>query len=255
MALTDAQQKRKDAKRARRAARRKLEERVRYTKESPLLLKGSITRTETHATHWRHLERPLRAVLKGVPKAGTSKEARKRAKEIRVAIMLAGLAIILWGGSLHTALLGCIVAIVGSALPMAHATHMRWEQRARSMSAGRVTTIEVEVDIRFDGRGVSVMDEQTSLRRVLTRDGAAQMTMRRVNEYAALNLVPTEGGRSAQLWFVAKNGTERRVDPEQLRQADPGGVDMPVTVSGEALMALHEALRSDEMPPWGAAPD
>ncbi len=251
--VREEQRRKREAKRRKKQQKREERERrkrVRYTKEAPLTCAGWIqTRTEKPSA-LRFLQRPMAALgelIGGLPTAPVSSQGRKRVREGRVAVMVVGLAIAVWGGTAPTAVLGCVIAMLANALPMQHATQMRWKSRLGRVGAGRTRTSRTPVEIVFDGRGVSVIAAGETLRRVLTHEGQYSMKVRRVEDRLALGVLPPSGGKATQLWFLTEIAPEVPVNPDAVTRLEAKKVDTPVGVDSQTFLALHEGIRPDSV--------
>ncbi len=240
--MTDDRERKRakrEAKRRRREERRQREARVRYSKAEPLELAGTIEEVTHSDTSLAALRGPLSSLLQLIPTTPTSTGSRKRANELRIAAALVGAAIALVAALPIVRMLGCLLLILAGTLPMSPGTRLKWVQRAETVGRSRATTTRAAVAIVYDGRGVSVLRDSKTVRRVRDADRDERFRLQSHEGGMALGLVPRKGGRTAQLWFLAGDA--------------PGDLDAetPVTVDETTLYALHDALRDDDEPPLG----
>lgn len=248
MTIRDERRKKRQAKLARKRERHERAERLRrevYSKEAPLLLEGRVASVASEPTALHRLRRPLMALVRRVPVEPASSAARRRVTEVRIGAALLGVALALFGGSPATTAVGGLMLILAAALPASHGTRARWTTQI-GLFGRRTRRTTHEVGIAFDGRGCSVTGPSWGSRRVLTHEGAHRLELRRIGDRIGLGVLPLKGGKAAQLWFVAA-ADGLPLDPGGLEEKDPGELDGPVAVDAATLLALHEAIRPDEL--------
>lgn len=246
--MDEEKKARRAQKRRRREERRRRKQRVRYTKDAPLVLSGRVDVYEPRPPSvLRHLRRPLSALLRPLPVEPTSRRGRKAWRDARTALIVLGGVVAIGGGTMRSALIGGLILITAPALPMFPSTKMRWLSWIEGIGERRGRMRTPEVSIRFNGRGVSIEGEDVR-RRVLTREGSFELRLRRARSGVALGVVLLKkSARSAQAWFVLADATGFPADLSALQELEEAP-DLPVAVDLATLLGLHEALRPDDQP-------
>jgi len=253
MVMDPEKRRRREEKRRRRDERRRRKARTRFTRESPLELSGTIDVYETRTSSLRHLRGPLRGLIEVIPTEPASSRGRKAAQELRVVGIIAGGVIAIVGGTLNSALAGCIILSVSAALPMWQSTKMLWLGRIEQLGQHRRLTNTAPVAIEFNGRGVSVVGDDVK-RRVLTHENTYELSLYRARSGVALVLTPIKKKtkRSAQLCFLVSDSSGLPLDTATLEPLvlEP---DLPVAIDVPTLLSLYEAVRPEGTEPMGLA--
>ena len=217
-----------------------------FTAESTLELSGQIVRKTSRQARAAWLAAPLRSVVRLVPAAPVSARGRAAARQIRAAILIVGLCVAIWGGTMATALIGVVIAMLGSLFPTPMPTKLRWLALIDALRRPAVTQTTHAVSVVFDGRGVTVREGAQLLRRTLTVDVRWTLRSRKIDDQLAILLTP-EVGASGRITLVAPppEGT----DMARLMAMSPSKTDLVVRVDTAAMVRLHDAIRPADVEP------
>jgi hypothetical protein len=215
-----------------------------YTKDDPLEFAGTVARLSTRPNSMRFAAPILRPFVDIVPSVKPTQSGRSAEKQIRVVVMVTGLIIAVWGGTMATALLGCVIAMVAQAIPVNQTTKLRWQRQLDAMTHDRQKTVIEPVLVRYDGRGVSVLEAGTTWRRVLTPKDDYSIRLRKLDGQVAFGVLPTTGGKFASLWFVCppRADAPEAMSPDRLTPVERKKIDRTVSVTSEAIATLHDLL-------------
>lgn len=211
-----------------------------FTAESPLEVAGRIVRKRARPARLGWFAAPLRSVVSLVPAARVSANGRAAARQIRAAIMIVGLAIAIGGGTMATALIGMVIAMIGSFFPTPQTTKLRWLASIDALRRPSVQQTTHTVAVVFDGRGVSVSEDGQLLRRTLTTDTAWTLRCRKIDEHLAILLTP-EAGASGRITLLAP--PPEATDMSRVMALSPSKADLVVRMDTAAMVRVHDAIR------------
>ena len=217
-----------------------------YSEESPLVFTGRCWSEEQRPRPGRIFAPALTFLVECVPWYRSSQKGRASERQMRVTIMLCGLALAVLGGSMGLALLGGVIAMVGTIVPVPEGKKLRWRKQVASLSTPRTIRVPYQVQVQYDGDSVKVLRDSTVLRRVRLGDAEGKSQLCRVDSSIALELRPRTGGQTSKIWLVSELSDVDGVDTARLRTRDPGHLSMPITVSAMDWRQMWTAIGKSE---------
>ena len=158
--------------------------------------------------------------------------------------MLCGLALAVFSGSMALALLGGVIAMVSTVVPVPEGRKHRWRKRVLSLRQPIIIRVPHPVDVCFDGTSVIFRKNGERVRQVRLVSGEGRAFLHRVDSRVALEFRPQSGGRHGKIWLVTTADETLGLDSKALSTQDSGHLSMPVTVSCADWKLMKEATAS-----------
>ena len=206
---------------------------IRFTKASPLIVLGTCWSEEQHERFVRVFVPVLSFLVECVPWFRSSQRGRSSERQMRVTIMLCGLALAVLSGSMLLALLGGVIAMVGTVIPVPEGRKIRWRKQVAALRDPVTIRIPNQVEVCFDGDSIALIQNGVRIRQVRIAENQGRAHLHRVDARVALEFRPKSGGRNAKIWLVSEADEALERQLTDLTTQNPKHLSMPVTLSSE----------------------
>ncbi len=224
--------------RARAAAARK------YSASAPLVIPGVRWCEERRLRRSRRIAPLLSFWVELVPWFRSTQKGRAAERQMRVGLMLGGLALAMFSGSMGLALLGGVVAMVSTVIPVSEGRKVRWRKQVALLSQPRVIRKPISVELRYDGDSIELYHGEALEQRIEMDHGSNRVYLHTVESRIALEVRPSSGDRSTRIWIVAERDESLVNLITDLPKRDSRKIPSPVTISAREWALLYEEIRT-----------
>jgi hypothetical protein len=217
--------------------------------DDDLTIPATLIRREKYAPAWGVLLKPLESILAFLPSHRATKKGRTNAKQIRIGVMIVGLAVMIYGGTLPLIFTGAAIMVSALFLPMSEVTKGAWRGKLRRMRTRQERDAESAGTIVYDGKRLILFEGDRregdkKLRRVLIDRGAHNVDLRRRalqkgQVAACLGVSPSSGKKAESIWVCTPEDSVTVQPTEEITGED---VDIWAHVTPNDWKKIHDLL-------------
>ncbi|MFP4596746.1 MAG: hypothetical protein ACLFVJ_00755 [Persicimonas sp.] len=205
----------------------------------PIELDATLVGTETYQPAWGGLVKPIEGLAGFLPSHRDTKKGRSTAKQIRIVIMVLGLAVLISGGTLPLIFIGAAIMASAIILPMSEVNKRALISRIRRLRSRRTRQTQAPGKLVHDGKRLILREDGKKLRRVLVDRGEHRLELRRLGDTPCLGVIPPSGRKADSIWICSpQHGSV----PEESTEIAASDVDIWVHLPPNEWETIYRAL-------------
>ncbi len=212
----------------------------------PLTVSATLVRRETYAPAWGVLLKPVERLVSVLPAYRDSKQGRRNANQLRVGLLVAGMAVMLFGAILPWILVGALVMIAALVLPLSEITKSAWRSRLYRLRTRRERDARTPGELAYDGKRLILRQSDDTgfkkLRRVLVDRGQHTVELRRRDHQRCLGVRPASARKAESIWICATAAPDSEQVDEIVQEIGEDDVDIWAHVAPNDWETIYDLL-------------
>jgi hypothetical protein len=204
--------------------------------KTPLVLGAELERSEPYTPWWAPVWAPVEWLLSFAPSHRDTRKGRTFARQVKIVLLIGGVLIIAFGGSLGWVVVGLAIMLSSLLLPVPELRKRTLMSRLRALAGERSRRVRVPGKIVHDGRRVELHEGDAMLRRVLVTKEYT-LDERLYQGRPCLGLMGPGRRKKDAIWICARSRTVEDADALTSREAD-----ILAVVDDESFKKLRDAL-------------
>lgn len=189
---------------------------------------------------WGPLLAPVETLVALIPSHKNTKKGRQSATQIRITLIVIGIVGLAFGGETLWIMLGGLIMASGLVVPLSDVRKRTLIAKLKRMRGAAKRDLEVDGQLRFDGKRLVLYVDGEKKRRVLMGDGRHKTHTRRFQGRPCLEVRPGSGGKRSAILICSDAKQSDAIGDELTR----GDVDCPAFVSSEDFEHLRDQIKT-----------
>ncbi len=208
-----------------------------------LVVAAELPREESYEASSAGLWRLVDALVDVVPSHRNTREGRRTAKAMKVAVGAVGLLLAVFAGpeSLTWLVVGGCLVLLALLVPVSELKKRSWKGKVKRRTGTQTRTVWDAGEVRYDGRRVELFRGEEKVRQVSVGKGDHEVVWARLDDRPCLGVLPRGKRKKESIWVIAKEPVAG-VDVEEWEDLDKKRVDQPGRVSARGFEELSEAV-------------